>query len=684
MRNDIPEGTPQSSSDETTPGVNRGIWEWLCLGLLSILIGLITFRPIFAVDLFWHLQLGHVIASEWSLPTTDLFSAVHPESAWVQFQWLWEWLAYLITHHTGLVGLRLTTSLLMIGSFLFAYHTWRKDHGAVYTLFLLSALMVLFGDRFRVRPDMMNLVFFVASLPLLLEVDRFHSRKGRVVVFLLACLWSNFHGGGSLLLVACTGAMATGTSLDWMIKTRTASVCAITHREAKDRWLICLVATIGVLANPALIPGVVHFLSIFGAATEMIPNEEWFHTYTMWQKGVADGFHLHFALVAALPYLIGIAYLMDWIVRRRRSPDTGTLSELVLCLGLIFLSHHWVRTAYLAVFPLGVILRARTFANQSSALRLALGICAFALVFTSYHYHIERGRGGLENTLEMTNYDLEPTVYPKQAAEFIQDARLQGKLFNEGKWGGYLIWKTWPSCTVFFDTRHNLDTEMWGYLKGSLSPLHRPAVMDAAFQRYETELMVFRGPVFPLYEPPSHWILLYRAGRQEVYQHAQGPNAGENLRKTADYLRQNGQEVTTTPTARDITKAVVALGASQWLRDPWRIMRIQETQGDIESEDSDTQRAGIWMRARRRFQGAAYEAASEDLYRLLTKDPENGRALYLLSITRYLLGDISSARGVLERLAGHAQAMQALKPMEGWWASVLQQRLRRGDGRTGP
>ena len=154
--------------------------------------------------------------------------------------------------------------------------------------------------------------------------------------------------------------------------------------------------------------------------------------------------------------------------------------------------------------------------------------------------------------------------------------------------------------------------------------------------------------------------------------------AWRSLCSSAWFLKpyeKHGHDTTGIDSAPGLASLATAVGAEQWLKDPWRVMRIQENHARIAQEDSETKQKGVWLRARRRFQAAAYGAASEDLYLLLTEEPTNARALYLLAVSRYLMGDKDSAKGVLERLLGEPNSAMALKPMERWWALELNKRL---------
>ena len=249
--------------------------------LLALLFSLsalaLAYRPIFAVDTFWHLALGQII-STMGIPTTDLFSAVHPESNWVQFQWLWEWGAFELVNWGGLGALRITHALLLSCTLGGAYLVFRKRLCREEAAFVVAALFLLCVDRFRVRPDALNIVFFVAGLPYLFWGWRQWKVARFVFPFALAVLWSNLHGGGVLLWIVSVGPIWTHQLVSWRRH-------QIPLKRFGEATAILSMVILGSIASPTFLPGLTKFIGIFGAATQEIPNPEWNVTLSMIFEG---------------------------------------------------------------------------------------------------------------------------------------------------------------------------------------------------------------------------------------------------------------------------------------------------------------------------------------------------------------------------------------------------------------
>jgi hypothetical protein len=535
--------------------------EWLLGGCLLGLAALLAAAPIACTDFFWHLMLGQIILRDLSIPGTDLFSAVHPDAAYVQPQWLWEVLAAAVHAVGGLYAVRLLSAVLMLLSFAALYLTTRRLSRQRSLGLLCTALgLCLFVDRFRARPDALSLGFFALSLPLLIDPLPRSGQRRTLYAFGLALAWANLHGGASVLLLLSMGALSVGNLID---RRR-----GLVSKAELARCLRLLLATVaGLSLSPTLIPGLLHWSRLIGAQIDT-GNEEWLPTYTILRYGAAP----QTLLTAALPTLIALGYVAEQLYRTRQvSLARGTprfeqgraacrSAEWLLACGYLVLSQLAVRNAFLCLLPVVFMLRragARGFSRRAAGLASA-GACALALIVA--HDVFVRSLGGIGAARALYRADLMPNTYPEQAGAFLEGARIEGGIFNEGQWGGYLIERCYPACHVFVDTRQNLTPEMWRVFLASRSAAQRPHALEYAFRTWGVELAVFRGPTFPLIVPPPTWQLLFKAGDQEVYQHLGGAHAAGNLARTRAFLRVGADA--------DLALAATRVGAQVWLSSP--------------------------------------------------------------------------------------------------------------------
>jgi hypothetical protein len=615
--------------------------------LLLSLVALFAYAPIFAIDFFWHLKLGQIIAETGAIPRSDLFSAVQPERPYVQIQWLWEVLAYAAHRAGGLRGVRIMQVVCMGASFaILAAMALRFFRSRAYAFFFCALALVLFEDRFQTRPSATVLGFVACMLPLWLEAPRELSRRAALGVFLLCCLWSNLHGGESLLSVLGAGALAVGQVLELR-----------GQRDGSTRVraaLLLLVATcLGVLASPTLLGG----LRDWGATIQpqlATGNREWRPTYTM----LENGFTPSFVAIALAPSLVAILYLIEQ--RRRlaqRAPQSAPpYAEWLLCGGLLVLSQQAVRNAFLCIVPLAFMLRRFRPTRAGERARRSLAGAALCLLLAAFQDHVVEGYGSIDEALALIADDLAPQTFPVETAAFMREAGIEGAILNDGRWGGYLIWELWPRSHVFVDSRHDLTPAMWPVFLASHSPGTRAAAMEEAFRRWGIGLSLFRGPTFALVRPSPDWQLLYKAGDQELYQRLGAPNSATNLARARSWLTAHAAR----PEAgADLTALALEVGAERWLGAPYQVHRDQRARQLLHSSHPADVQEGLSLRAELLFDAGRYDQALPLLQRLLARDPGDVKAAYKALLTALATGDQAGAGRWLGQLRARQQQLSA-------------------------
>jgi hypothetical protein len=612
------------------------------------LAALFAYAPIFAVDFFWHLKLGEQIAQQRAIPQVDLFSAVHPERPWVQFQWLWELLAYGAHALYGLRGVRALQALTLALSFGALWLASRRLLQSRALAFCFCALaLVVFEDRIQARPSATALGFVALNLPLLLDAHARGQRFAPTTAFFVACAWSNVHAGESLLMPLCFGALAAGSALTYLLRVRVEGSDRMRTSPAYGalrRDTIMLVVTCAGLAlSPALWTGFSHWLRAIGPQLAS-HNKEWQPSYSMLDNGVSPS-HL---LIALGPSLVALAYvLQQGRSLRAVSADPRPWSEWIMCAGLLVLAHQAVRNAFLLLVPLCFMLRRMPRPLPARQARLAVAL-AVVLLGAAAHDHLVVGYGGLSQVPQIVREDLAPQAFPTELASFMREAKIEGGVLNDGRWGGYLIWALWPACHVFVDTRQNLTAEMWPVFLASQHAHARHSAMQTAFARWGVELTAFRGPTFASIEPEPDWQLLFKAGDQELYQHRRGVHARANVERARAWV---AQRVDLHDLTRDYEAAATAVGAQIWLQAPAQ-QRLHARAQVLSRSGSDSDlRQALAIESGLQFDAGRYEHAYALLAQLSRRDPDDTHAHYRLALAAYASGDTAGCRRALDMLA---------------------------------
>jgi hypothetical protein len=516
----------------------RRLAEGAALVLLFGFLGLICFRPIYNTDIHWHLAIGRIIAETGAIPTQDLFSAVHPEADWVQFQWLFEWGAYLIDDAFGHRGLRVANTLCLLGAFGGLYAFVRKRAGVLWGLALVLGLSLGWANRIQERPDTFNLVFFVVLLPVLFRGATRPMGLPLIAGFAaLGAIWAGIHAGGGLLGLAMLLAIAVGKTLDrWWAPEHAGPLVA------RRAWLALGGMLAGMVVMPGFVDGLLHFSTAFGVGREVL-FEEW---ESSWRFAL-DERHPTNILIGVSPTLLGVFYAVARGVPWARGGPRPDLAEVFLVGGTSILAHDAIRLAFLGlVGPLAIAASPPPAAWPWPRVRqAALAVASVGAFVAGYAYHITHQRQSLAGALGHLGYDLEPTRFPERATRFLAEAGVEGGIFNDSKWGGYLIYHLWPRCGVFIDGRGNLTAEMVDAHRAvvtATAPGEREDALERVVDRYPSlDLVVYHRPLFnPDWWDRDRWVLALRYGQVDVVLRRGSPRFEANLERFARRYRELG------------------------------------------------------------------------------------------------------------------------------------------------
>ncbi|HKU40272.1 MAG TPA: tetratricopeptide repeat protein [Polyangiales bacterium] len=541
--------------------------EILWVVLLLALTATCAFHPLYAPDFFWHLKLGEVIAAD-GIPRTDLFSSAQPDRPYVQFNWLWELGAAQLVQAYGLHAVRVVQACLMTASIGALYLLARRVSPRRELACLVSALGLLwFEDRFQERPASLVLLFVVALAPWLLGGYRERSLLALGLASAgLGIVWSNLHGGESLLLPLCFAALALGAALGRQ------------QLQGRRAALGLAISGLALLCSPTFLSGMGSWLGTIGTQVQA-GNEEWQPAWSMLRQGLRPSY----LLIALGPTLVAVAWgLEQWVRYRKSGKEALDLGEVVLCAGLLALAHQAVRNVFLALVPLLFMLK-RAAPQANLVKRTAIVACALGLLGVVAEDALLHSYGSPARLQAALHWDLGPDTFPELAADFVHEAGLEGGAINDGRWGGYLIWRLWPAVRVFADSRHHFTPDMWPIFRGSHDALQRAAALDEAHARYGTELAIFRGPTFPL-GAPAHYRLLFKAGDQEVFQDLRGKNAQQNLERTRQWLEKHGQPLVDADDPQ-LSERARRIGAQRYLATPFAKEQSAEARRAMYSPD---------------------------------------------------------------------------------------------------
>jgi hypothetical protein len=395
----------------------------LFLGLFAL-----AARNVTDPDVWWHLKAGQYIAEHNNVPHTDPFSYTRAGKPWVAHEWLTELLLYELERVTGFGGLILVFAAVLCSAFFFLYLRCGPDPyvAGVAMLYGAWATMPVWG----VRPQVLSLL--LTSLWLLIL-----ERSERELLWWtlpLTLLWVNLHAGFALGL-ALSALFLTG---EWIER-----LLGRTQQSTSRLWSGALILLLDLLIVPLNPNG----LRMFFYPIETLRSAAMQNYIAEW---ASPNFH-HAEYWPFLLVVLGTFAALSW---SRLSVRPRDLLLLVVSLYAGLCSIRLMPLFVLIAVPLVCQRLGDWPASRSQRKRpppesgalLNAGIVLGMTVFAGVH------------TFQVIQRQpqAEAQHFPAGAVTFLQTHSPSGRIFNHYDWGGYLIWRLYPSTPVFIDGRADL------------------------------------------------------------------------------------------------------------------------------------------------------------------------------------------------------------------------------------
>ncbi|MBA3496326.1 MAG: hypothetical protein H0T86_04405 [Gemmatimonadales bacterium] len=388
-------------------------------------------------DLLRHLRHGEWMLRHRALLHEDMFSFTRGGDPFVAFEYGSQ-LLYAAAHRIGgLSGVAILASLLIAGSYaLLARFLLSRRADALLTYLVSIVSAILGAVHWTARPHLFTL-FAVMAMLFVLEPGE---RRPRLWLLVPAyALWANVHGGfvfGLTLL----GIYLAGSVAEWWGKRGTPGAADDVRYYAGALGA----GLLGSLLNPNGWGLHLHIIHFFGEPFLRDNTHEF----------LSPDFHGaggKMLLISLLAVVASFALV----------PGRPTLPRLFLVLANIAFALQARRNIQLyaaTVFPILALhfdpawrrlpdwrgLRAifERDARRGSNTIFIAGVTAVLCVLGVLH-----GRVG---SLDLVPDRLDPKEFPVAAVAKARSARLQGRIFHDFVWGGYLLY-AWPEQRVFID-----------------------------------------------------------------------------------------------------------------------------------------------------------------------------------------------------------------------------------------
>jgi hypothetical protein len=409
--------------------------------------------PVSDPDFWWHLKTGQYLWQTHQLPSPDPFAyttagageAYSGESLTRHFNLTHEWLAQTLMYGvwlgTGFPGIVMVRVLLLAAfSGLAGFVVYRRS-GGLYRA--LAATVVSAAAAYDFAADRPYLVTFVMVALFVAVLE-----SGRRLWLLppLMLIWANCHGGYFLGLVVVGAYLAE----------------ALWKRKAGLRPLLVSTAATALVSglNPngyRIAEILLHYRASFLTSRLL----EW-QAPRFWPPTVFNALLILGA--AVLVWRSGRVRLSDWLLFLAFGAAALTAQRNTILMG-------WV--APVVIFSALPERKTLRYALPAFA---AILVAALAIGFR-FQPRVEEWR------------------WPSGAAEFLAAHHIRGPIFNTWEFGGYLMWRLWPSQKVFIDGRALSESVFQDYARILYNHDSNDGRPDAAqlLDRYGVQAIVING-----------------------------------------------------------------------------------------------------------------------------------------------------------------------------------------------
>ncbi|MBI4698638.1 MAG: hypothetical protein HY758_06950, partial [Nitrospirae bacterium] len=397
-------------------------------------------------DFFWHLSTGKYIAENKALPEKDPFSFVNnldenkdinPVRTGLVLKqyWLSQIVFYGIHKQFGDKGIIVLRSFILL-TIIFLIAWWfKRQKVSVYIAYPLSFFVFIHTMAFTGERPVLFTMLFVVIVFLILE--EFRQKKSRIIFSLIPIMliWANLHGGFILGIFMISIFMGAET-YNYIYRK---------DQAGRQRLLTLYIAGLAAVAVSALNPTGLSALSTLTSQNKLFQSgvQEYMSPFTLYREKIRPVDWEYILLIGLFPVLavlrnkkINISHYVFLACLLYMSITALRFVIFYVCIGTMILG---MELSYLLEPYFNKLEMRSSKFKLAASLLILISSATFAAGFID-----------VEKITFMKN--VKGSV-PKQAVDFIESNKIEGNIFNDMGFGGYLAWRLYPWKKTFIDTR---------------------------------------------------------------------------------------------------------------------------------------------------------------------------------------------------------------------------------------
>ena len=388
-------------------------------------------------DLSAHLRMGETILTTGHIPAYSLVSYTAPTDPMVAHGWLSEIFFTLLFRLGGLPLLSVFTGIV-VGITHGAIAIFLRKRGADPRWAFLAALLSLSlaSTHWLTRPHMFSIVGTALTLFLLESNPRY-----RQLLFIpLYAIWANLHGGWlyGLLMI---GAFIAGEIMEAILS---APERGAWLARAKKDGVAFVLAAAATFVNPY---GLTLHKEVFSAVTS-----------STLANNMAEFLAPNFQDAGQWPFLLAILLTIVLFAYTTRRPPFPWLLVIVMSFFFALRSFRNIALFGVSAWPLIALHAAQAWPETKRRFPLftefarldpgsRIGVLSVPVAILMLALGLNRGHVG---PITVIPDQFDPRAFPTVAVSRARNAGLDGRVFDDWPWGGYIMY-AWPQARLHVD-----------------------------------------------------------------------------------------------------------------------------------------------------------------------------------------------------------------------------------------
>jgi len=405
--------------------------DWRQWALLILLLVGMMYGQNLSGDVWWHLKTGQWIVEHKALPFDDPFSYTAKNPV-VLHEWGAEVVSWVIYKYIASWALAVFSALLIVAAFAIAFALAVKKSGSSFAAFVVTAAgAAASAGGSEMRPQVYSFLLFAVLMVLL---EKWRKSGGRAIwaAVPLIFVWANLHGaflvGIVVIVIELVAAIISPPG--WARQKPNPRLAAAVPIVG-----VLVLSLLAALVNPNGVQLYVYPLKVLGGSSNTTK------VITEWMRPSLNEW-----TGRALVVLIGLG-IVGMVVGRRKVELRDAVCFVFFALAAVVSRRQAVFLSIACAAPIAAWLSGVDVHMRASAKKVLWAILALlVVVLFGWRMHDAWGRSPFD-------YMNKSEVFPSEACDYILHNKLNGNMFNDYNYGGYLIWRLWPRHKVFVDGR---------------------------------------------------------------------------------------------------------------------------------------------------------------------------------------------------------------------------------------